>query len=66
MLSSTRQNILTEIYRRVSGRVIQFNSFLERRQWGPYSPYKIYNHNLYIGTIIYPRIYNTIHALQLS
>ena len=40
--------------------VIKFNSlFGTARHWGPYSPYKPCNHNLYIGIIIFPHTDNT-------
>ena len=40
-------------------REIQFISFFEDRgHQGPYSPYKLFNHNLYIGIIIFPHIDN--------
>ena len=32
--------------------------FEDRGHRGPYSPYKTFNHNLYIGTIIFPHIDN--------
>ena len=32
--------------------------FEDRGDWGPYSPYKPFNHNLYIGIIIFPHINN--------
>ena len=32
--------------------------FGDRGHWGPYSPYKPCNHNLYIGVIIFPHIDN--------
>ena len=32
--------------------------FEERGHRGPYSPYKPFNHNLYIGIIIFPHIDN--------
>ena len=32
--------------------------FEDRGHWGPYSPYKPFNHNLYIGIIIFPHIDN--------
>ena len=40
--------------------VIKFNSLSgDSRQQGPYSPYKLCNHSLYIGIIIFPHIDNT-------
>ena len=40
--------------------VIKFNSLSgDSGQRGPYSPYKLCNHSLYIGIIIFPRIDNT-------
>ena len=40
--------------------LIKFNSLSgNRRQRGPYSPYKLCNHSLYIGIIIFPHIDNT-------
>ena len=32
--------------------------FEDRGHWGPYSPYKHFNYNLYIGIIIFPHIDN--------
>ena len=32
--------------------------FEDRGHQGPYSPYKLFNHNLYIGIIIFPHIEN--------
>ena len=32
--------------------------FEDRGHRGPYSPYKLFNHNLYIGIIIFPHIDN--------
>ena len=40
-------------------REIKFISLFEDRgHRGPYSPYKLFNHNLYIGIIIFPHIDN--------
>ena len=40
-------------------REIKFIGLFEARgHWGPYSPYKPFNHNLYIGIIIFPHIDN--------
>ena len=40
-------------------REIKFISlFGDRGHRGPYSPYKLCNHNLYIGIIIFPHIDN--------
>ena len=38
--------------------------FEDRGHRGPYSPYKPFNHNLYIGIIIFPHIDN--HNLQVT
>ena len=38
---------------------LSLSAFFENRgHWGPYSPYKPFNHNLYIGIIIFPHIDN--------
>ena len=43
----------------VREREIQFiGLFEDREHQGPYSPYKPFNHNLYIGIIIFPHIDN--------
>ena len=41
----------------MSERVIKFNClFVDSGHWGPYSPYKLCNHSLHIGIIIFPHI----------
>ena len=51
----------------VSGWVIWFNGLSgDSGQRGPYSPYKLCNHSLYIGIIIFPHIDNTIYRPQLT
>ena len=47
-------------------REIKFISlFGDRGHWGPYSPYKLCNHNLYIGIIIFPHIDNPQASYRL-
>ena len=44
-------------------REIKFIGIFENRgHRGPYSPYKPFNHNLYIGIIIFPHIDNPQHT----
>ena len=46
--------------RTISEWVIRFNRLLEdSRHWGPSTPYKLCNHNQYIGIIIFPHTDNT-------
>ena len=47
------------IWKREREREIKFIGLFENRgHRGPYSPYKPFNHNLYIGIIIFPHIDN--------
>ena len=47
------------IFPREREREIKFiGLFEDRGHRGPYSPYKPFNHNLYIGIIIFPHIDN--------
>ena len=48
-----------EIQQNTREREIKFiGLFEDRGHRGPYSPYKPFNHNLYIGIIIFPHIDN--------
>ena len=38
---------------------LSLSTFLGTEDIGPYSPYKLCNHNLHIGIIIFPHIDNT-------
>ena len=52
-------NFITNIDIDKREREILFISIFEDRgHQGPYSPYKPFNHNLYIGIIIFPHIDN--------
>ena len=45
--------------------VIKFNGlFWDSGHWGPCSQYKLCNHNLYVGVIIFPHRDNTQHISQ--
>ena len=50
---------MSNIIKHMGEREIKFiGLFEDRGHRGPYSPYKPFNHNLYIGIIIFPHIDN--------
>ena len=52
-------HVLQGLNEREREREIKFiGLFEDRGHQGPYSPYKLFNHNLYIGIIIFPHIDN--------
>ena len=55
----TRYPIEREREREGGGDIKFIGLFEDRGHRGPYSPYEPFNHNLYIGIIIFPHIDNT-------
>ena len=48
------------------GEWLSFTAFSDSGQRDPYNPYKLYDHNLYIGLIIYPHVIKKETPIKLT